>query len=69
MTRTSRQTSAIILDPGKQKTSADETFTNDERGRAYLISNDDAIMRTMQPQNKIRNHHAQLHVFVTFQQH
>lgn len=39
---TSRQTSAIILDPGKQKTSADETFTNDERGRAYLISNDDA---------------------------
>lgn len=37
---TTRQTSAIILDPGKPKTSADVEFTNDERGRAYLLSND-----------------------------
>lgn len=39
----SRQTTAILLDPGKQKTSDSEEFTNDERGRAYLLSNDNAV--------------------------
>ena len=41
----SRQTAAIILDPGKKKTSPTEGFANDERGRAYLLSNDDTQYR------------------------
>ena len=41
----SRQVSAIILDPGKKKTDDTEGLTNDERGRAYLLSNDDTQYR------------------------
>ena len=43
----SRQTAAIILDPGKEMDTNPEIdresnpFLNDERGRAYLLSNDD----------------------------
>jgi hypothetical protein len=36
----SRQVAAILLDPGLQKTDATPGLTNDQRGRAYLISND-----------------------------
>jgi hypothetical protein len=41
----SRQTAAIILDPGKKKTDDGDELTNDERGRAYLLSNDDTQYR------------------------
>lgn len=41
----SRQVAAIILDPGKKKTDDTVGFTNDERGRAYLLSNDDTEYR------------------------
>lgn len=37
---TTRQTAALLFDPGKPKTSEGEEFTNDERGRVYYISND-----------------------------
>jgi len=37
----SRQTAALLLDPGKPKTSEDVELANDERGRVYVISNDD----------------------------
>lgn len=40
---TNRQTAAILLDPGQKKITEDEGFANDERGRAYLLSNDDTI--------------------------
>lgn len=39
----SRQTTAILLDPGKPKTSDSEEYEEDEKGRAYLLSNDDAV--------------------------
>ena len=35
--------SALLLDPGKPKTSDEEEFSNDERGRIYYLSNDPAI--------------------------
>lgn len=38
----SRQVAALLLDPGKPKTSDSEELTNDERGRIYLLSNDEA---------------------------
>lgn len=38
----SRQVAALLLDPGKMKTSDSEEFTNDEKGRIYVISNDEA---------------------------
>lgn len=41
----SRQVAALILDPGKKKVSTDPGFTNDERGRVYVISNDDTTYR------------------------
>lgn len=41
----SRQVAAIILDPGKKKTDDSEGLSNDERGRAYLLSNDDTQYR------------------------
>lgn len=40
-----RQTAALILDPGKRKTGETSGFTNDERGRVYIISNDDTTYR------------------------
>lgn len=40
---TSRQVAALILDPGKQVVEGENTeLDNDERGRVYVISNDDA---------------------------
>lgn len=37
----SRQTAALLLDPGKVKTSDEDTdLSNDERGRVYVLSND-----------------------------
>ena len=39
----SRQVAALLLDPGKPKTSDEEEFSNDERGRIYYLSNDPAI--------------------------
>ncbi len=41
----SRQVAALLLDPGKKKTDDHEGFTNDERGRVYVISNDDLEYR------------------------
>ncbi len=41
----SRQVAALILDPGKKKTSVGEGLENDERGRVYIISNDDTTYR------------------------
>lgn len=41
----SRQTAALLLDPGKKKTDDSETLSNDERGRVYLLSNDDTQYR------------------------
>ena len=37
----SRQVAALLLDPGKMKTTDSEELTNDEKGRIYVISNDD----------------------------
>lgn len=40
----SRQVAALLFDPGKAITeNSDETTENDERGRVYLLSNDDAV--------------------------
>lgn len=41
----SRQVAALILDPGRMKTSESEGLENDERGRIYVISNDEAEYR------------------------
>lgn len=38
----SRQTAALILDPGVPITGTEETFSEDEKGRVYVISNDPA---------------------------
>lgn len=37
----SRQVAALLFDPGKMKITDDEELTNDEKGRIYVISNDD----------------------------
>ena len=37
----SRQTAALLLDPGKMKLEDSEELTNDERGRVYVLSNDE----------------------------
>lgn len=42
---TSRQTAALLLDPGKPKTDMSQGFTNDECGRVYVISNDSTEYR------------------------
>ena len=36
----SRQVAALLLDPGIAKTTNDEGYTNEERGRVYVLSND-----------------------------
>lgn len=36
------QVAGLMLDPGKPKTSESEEYTNDERGRVYVLSNDPA---------------------------
>lgn len=36
----SRQVAALLFDPGKIKTTDEDEFSNDERGRIYVISND-----------------------------
>ena len=41
----SRQTAALLIDSGKKKTDDSEELTNDERGRVYVISNDDTTYR------------------------
>ena len=41
----SRQVAAIILDPGLKKTDDEVGLTNEQRGRAYLLSNDDTQYR------------------------
>ena len=40
-----RQTAALLFDPGKAKTDDSSELTNDERGRVYLLSNDDTQYR------------------------
>ena len=39
----SRQTAALILDPGKQVNVASAELSEDEKGRVYVLSNDDAV--------------------------
>ena len=42
----SRQVAALLLDPGKMKTDdTDEELSNDERGRVYVLSNDEAVYK------------------------
>jgi hypothetical protein len=39
----SRQTAALILDPGVPVTSSEDELTDEQKGRVYVISNDDPI--------------------------
>lgn len=41
----SRQVAALLIDPGLVKTDDSEELSNDERGRIYVISNDEAVYK------------------------